>query len=427
MKRLVFCIAIAIATTSATLSAPARAEESVEADEPLTEAEIDESLDEVMVDVQGSVADADDRRGLLVAGDLRSGFLFSGEDFSDFDPEDSNFIRARWRLGAALRFAEGFRVIGRVAGLCSTERCRPDPVLQPHLPGSTSLDDGQITVDELLLHWYGSEQLSVAVGRMETKFVTRGGVYAKSLERNDSNNLRVNWTDGLHALYRTPSGWNTHLILQYNSEDGPGTVRRPPLDFASSRSRVSYHLALENLEPRRRMIQRALSLSYLPAALRREQGSAIEREDYLGLVARLAHRWPQRDEGWRIRSSLEAGYAFETPSLSEVGLVGEGAADGLAWATTVSLMDFVPKHSIGVNYARTEAGWLLSPQYSSNEELVELRYVWRPAPRLTVDVRGRWRDPLREVELAGANGDRYDFYARATWSFDVLERGAWSF
>ena len=54
----------------------------------------------------------------------------------------------------------------------------------------------------MFLQWFRSDRFDVAMGRMETKLVARGGVYAKSLGRNDSNNLRVNWTDGLHRTYK---------------------------------------------------------------------------------------------------------------------------------------------------------------------------------------------------------------------------------
>ena len=398
------------------------AEEPAGADEEtLTTAEIDEELNEVIVDVQGSLEDVDDRRGISFDGDLRVGYLFSGDGFSDFDFEKTRFLRMRWRVGSTWRFAEGLRLVGRVAGLCSSDDCSADFIMQPNVPRPTTLEDGQVTFDELFLHWFRSDRFSVAVGRMETRFVTRGGVYSKSLERNDNNNLRVNWTDGLHAIYRASSGWNTHLILQHNSEDGPSNVRRFPLDFESSRSRVSYHLGFENLEPRRLMIQRGLTLSYLPSSLRRETSSGVVRDDYVGIVGRLGHRWPQRDEGWRIRSSLEVGYAPETHSKTQAGVIGDGPSDGLAWAVTASVMDFVPNHSIGLNYARTEAGWLLSPQYASNEELIEIRYMWRPNSRVTVDVRGRWRDELRELTMPEIGRDRFDFYARATWSFDIRD------
>jgi hypothetical protein len=106
-----------------------------------------------------------------------------------------------------------------------------------------------------------------------------------------------------------------------------------------------------------------------------------------------------------------------TPTKFAAGIVGAGDAGGLAWNMTVSIMDFLPQHSIGVNYARTEAGWLISPQYTDNEQLLELRYMWRPTDRLTLDVRGRWRDELVQRVLAEPRRDPFDFYARITWSF----------
>ena len=145
------------------------------------------------------------------------------------------------------------------------------------------------------------------------------------------------------------------------------------------------------------------------------------RDDYIGIVSRLGHRWPKRDNGWRIRSSLEVGYAPTTQSKAVAGVAGDGDTDGLAWAITASIMDFLPTHSIGINYARTEAGWLLSPQYASNEELFEIRYMWRPTSRITLDVRGRWRDELRELLDPDPTRDRFDFYARLTWSFTIRD------
>ena len=110
-----------------------------------------------------------------------------------------------------------------------------------------------------------------------------------------------------------------------------------------------------------------------------------------------------------------------TQTKQTAGIVGEGDAEGLAWNITASIMDFVPSHSIGINYARTEAGWLLSPQYVDNEELFEVRYMWRPTDRLTLDVRGRWRDELRQPLVDDSRLDRFDFYAYLTWMFNIKD------
>ena len=155
----------------------------------------------------------------------------------------------------------------------------------------------------------------------------------------------------------------------------------------------------------------------MPSSLRK---NGIDNEpvvDYWAFVARAAARWPVRSEGWRLRFSSEVGYAPETPTRLASGIVGSGDAGGLAWNVSASIMDFLPNHSIGVNYAETEAGWLISPQYADNERLLELRYMWRPTDRLTMDVRGRWRDELTQRIVEEPDRDRFDFYARFTWSF----------
>jgi len=383
--------------------------------------DFDEELDEVEIDVEGSIGDAEERRGIGVNGDLRVGYVAAGDDFQDVTLGETGALRARWRIRSTLGFADNLRGVIRLAGICSTESCDPDFVLQPDTPTLTSLDDGQITIDSLFLHWFRGDRFDVAVGRMETKFVARGGVYSKSLDRNNSNNLRVNWTDGIHSTFKARNGWESHMILQYNSEDGAGSVSRAPLDFSSSESRVSYFFGFENLQSKRLLIQRAFDITYMPSSLLVDGQTAGPVEDYWGIVARAANRWPLRSEGWRIRLSSEVGFAPNTPTKTASGIIGTGNAEGFAWNVTASVMDFVPNHSIGINFAKTEAGWLLSPQYRDNERLFEIRYVWRPTGRLSVDVRGRWRDELRQRIIEDPGRDRFDFYARFTWSFALGE------
>ena len=306
-----------------------------------------------------------------------------------------------------------------VAGLCSTSDCEPDLVLQPYITTGSSMKDGQITLDEFCLQWFRSDRFNVAVGRMQMKFVARGGVFSKSLDQNNSNNLRINWTDGLHTTFKARNGWESHMVLQYNSEDGPSTVRRDPLDFSDSGSRVSYLFLFENLHEKRRLVQRALGVNYFPASLLINGQADGRLEDYLAIVARAAVRWPVRSESWRLRLSSEVGYAPDTPTKSAMGVTGMGDADGLAWNITASVMDFFPNHSIGINYAHTGAGWLVSPQYADNERLIELRYAWRPTDRLILDIRARRRDELLQTIIVDPDRDRFDFYIRFTWTFNI--------
>jgi len=381
----------------------------------------DQLLDDEEIDVQGSIDDAEEQRGITVDGDLRLGYVFAGEDFQGISFGDEGDLRARWRLRSIWGISERLRAVARLAGICSTIGCEPDFILQPNIPASSGISDGQITIDSLFFQWYRSEKFNVAIGRMETKYVARGGVFAKSLDRNDSNNLRVNWTDGLQTTYRAQNGWNSKLILQYNSPDGASNIRRYPLDFSDNGSRVSTVIGFENVQPRRRLVQRALDITYMPSSLTTGGTIGSPVEDYWAIVTRWAARWPIRTEGWRLRVSSEVGYAPTTPGKLIAGIVGSGDTDGLAWNVTASIMEFLPDHSIGINFAKTGSGWLMSPQYADNERLLELRYLWRPTDRLTLDVRGRWRDEISQRIIEDEGRDRFDFYARFTWSFTVRD------
>ena len=138
------------------------------------------------------------------------------------------------------------------------------------------------------------------------------------------------------------------------------------------------------------------------------------REDYYGIVIRTANRWPERNEGIRLRVAAELGYAPETQTRAAAGLVGDGDVDGLAWNIVVSLMDFKPNHSIGVNYGRVDAGWLLSPQFRQNESLAEIRYQWRKSKRLALDIRVRHRKELEQQALTIDKSEETDFFLRLT-------------
>ena len=84
-------------------------------------------------------------------------------------------------------------------------------------------------------------------------------------------------------------------------------------------------------------------------------------------------------------------------------------------------MDFQPGHSIGVKYARAGAGWLLSPQFRPNEELFEIRYMWRPAGLPFVEIRVRWREDLEPIGTLQKR-EEFDMYIRLTWAFTIKTR-----
>lgn len=373
------------------------------------------------VDTEGTIDEVDAKRGWSSTGDLRPIYYYQDELGRDGSSASDQVLGGRVRLGIDWGLARTLRLGARLAGVCHTEDCELDFVMQGATPETYGLRGGQFTFDELYLHWFRAGRFDLAVGRLQTRFVLRGGVYAKSLDRNDSNNVNVTWTDGLHATYRTRKGWDAHLVLQRNTDEGTGSIRQGPLDFDDGGARITYFFGLENTEAWGPVVQRAFDVSYLPDSLLKDGDTGGRREDYWGVVGRLVTRWPRRSEGAGFRLGVEVGYAPETPTAAGSQLEDSGEADGLAWNVTASLMDFAPDHSIGLNYGRTGAGWLLSPQFRENEELLEVRYQWEPSRLPLLEARVRWREELERLAGAVRRRDGVDIYVRLTWEFTIRE------
>jgi len=382
---------------------------------PPEEAE-ETGTDIMSMDVGGSILDAVNRRGLVHFGiDVRGSFSWSDFELDDGESDRDDEFVSRIRVNGTWNPFESLRLTGRVALACSDDSCDLELAFEPGVAGN-SVDSGIVTLDELFLQWFRTERFNLAAGRLQTKFVTRGGVFAKSLDRNNSNNSSINWTDGIHGTL-TGKGWIAHLILEYNNEDGPGSIRRSPLDFSTSNSEITRFIAFENTRPLGYIVHRGIDISYLPDSLLKDGGPMGRREDYWGIVARVVARFPLGTYNRRVAVGGEVGYAPKTPTRVAAGTGTRGDTDGLAWNLSMSLMDIVPGHSIGVLYGRTESGWLLSPQFGSNEEQIEVRWSWRIEDSLTVDARIRHREDLHRQLSAKGKHRNLDAFVRATWQF----------
>jgi hypothetical protein len=380
----------------------------------------EDSDDTADVDTESTVDTAEEKRGFKVAGDLRPIIDYFDVDGRDGSSSSDGGVGARLRLGADWGIFRNLRLGVRAAGRCFTQDCDPEWVLESATPGPNGLSGGQATLDQAYLHWFRLQRFNLAVGRLQTRFVLRGGVYAKSLDRNDSNNVNITWTDGLHATFKNRGGWMSSFVLQRNAANGTGSIRHSPLNFDDGRARNTYFVGFEKMSSERPVAQLAFDASYLPGSLLENGNPEGRRADYWGLVGRLALRWPQRSDGIRLRVGTEVGYAPEAPTAEAVGL--DGDVNQLAWNVVASLMDFKPDHSIGLNYSRTGAAWLLSPQYRPNESLFEIRYQWWPRRWPLLEARVRWREDLEQLTDRARKRRMFDFYLRVTWEFDVKRR-----
>jgi hypothetical protein len=350
-------------------------------------------------------------------GDLRVGYSNTDNDNRDGTDQGSSEWRGRFRIGGSYKFSDTLVVGGRLASPCSSEECNPNFVLDGTLPNGASIDDGDVTFDELYIHSFRREKFDVAIGRLQTKFVSRAGVFTKSLDRNDSSGTNVNWTDGVHATLHVSDNWVGHLILQKNQAGGAGNVRRGPIDFDDDDSRITWFHAWENFRRFGPINQQGFDITYMPRSLMKDGDRSGRIKDYVGFVGRFAASWPEGSTGPRLNVAGEIGYAPETPTRAAIGLAGSGDTDGFAWIASVSIVDFRPDHSVGINYGRTDAGWLLSPQYRENEEAIEIRYMWRRSSDLAIDVRGRWREELEQLENTARKREELNVFARFTRGF----------
>ena len=167
------------------LALPATAQITTESDEEKTESaiEIEEAIE---ADTDGSLDDSansiDVRHvldGIGMSLDVRVGYFQSEIDERDNTDRTEDLVAARWRFRTEFGILPYLRTVGRIAGICTNEECSPNLVLDNSIPTTNGMSNGDITIDEAYLHWFRLDRFDLALGRIQTKFVARGGVFAK--------------------------------------------------------------------------------------------------------------------------------------------------------------------------------------------------------------------------------------------------------
>ncbi|MFA5626746.1 MAG: porin [Thiohalomonadaceae bacterium] len=350
------------------------------------------------------------------SADLRGGYFSSDRDNRDGSSDTTDELRARIRLGLEAKLNDSWSAKARFAGRYSTYENHNHFEFFTSAPSTDGLRRGDSTIDELNITYRPDERWQLTLGRMQTKFELVG-IAKKSLDRNDSPNVDITWTDGLRVTRKGDNGWNSHFILQRNLSAGPTNVMRSPLNFSENGSRVMGVFSLENTKAMGPVVQRAIDINYLPDALRRD-GSATGRiKDYWGLVGRLAAQWPLGDSGTRFMLAGEGGYAPNTPTKVSMNTGTSGDAGGLAGQVSFNFIDIFPRHSFALVYGQAQSGWLLSPDFRSNNSLIEGRYQWRIDSDRSIEARLRERKDLDSI--IGVQRDRtdQDVYVRYTHKF----------
>ncbi len=364
----------------------------------------------------GAAAQSADPSGWQFSGDLRGGWFASERTARDGSESEQDAFNARLRLAAERSLDERWRVRARVAGRFSSDQDGTDVYLRGYAPTRSGAAFGDVTLDEAYLGYQAPEDgLRFKLGRFQTAFALPG-VASKGLDRNDSPNIDVQWTDGVHLDMPVTGDWRAHLIGQYRHRKGSGGVAHAPLDFSDDGSRATLFLGLENKQRVGPVTQRMLSLTWMPDSLADRGLADPSRSDYVAVDARIAAEWPLREGGPRFVAGAEVGYALETPLDSATDTGGAGETGGFAWQVLASVYDFAPKHHIGIAVGSADAGWLLSPDYRPNDRSAEIRYQWQFLPKTSMEARFRERTELEHPVGTRARVDR-DVYVRITHKF----------
>lgn len=362
-----------------------------------------------------AVADVQAADRWKASGDIRFGYVSSETEARAGTTTDVDSFRTRTRLRIRGELGNNWHASGRVAARLDTNQSNEEFWLRTYAPGPAGLENGQGTIDEAYLEYRQPDSpWSVRVGRFQAAFGL-DDIMKKSLDQNDSPNFDVTWTDGVW-LQRATSEWAFHLLLRHNDRRGPtGTLRRP-LEFSDSDSRLGLFAAVESKRELGPLVQRMVTLTWLPSSLRPLGVTDTAVEDYLAVTAKVAAEWPVSDSGTKFRLGGEIGYAPHTPRREAMNS-GVGEAESVSWQTSFNFLDVWPNHDFGIVYGRVGDGWLLSSDFRPNDELLEARWVWQASPAWQLDARLRRRE---EIDLpAGSPGARRDddLYVRATWRF----------
>src|SRR5690606_35973354 len=164
------------------------------------------------------------------------------------------------------------------------------------------------------------------------------------------------WTDGAWLQWRPGDDWTAHLVLRHNDRRGPTGSLRPPLAFDHGGSRVGVLAVAESTTAIGPLVQRVVTLNWLPSALH-PYGVADPRvEDYLAVTTKATAQWPLGAGGTTLRLRGELGYASRTPRREAVGS-GAGSAGSLSWQASLNVIDLAPGHDLALVYGRVADGW----------------------------------------------------------------------
>lgn len=353
-----------------------------------------------------------------VRGDLRVHFYAENwRDTRSGGTDDAATSGSRFRLRLKRDIGESCRFQTRLAATAADDGNDWEFYVRADRDTGTEVNPGTATFDEFFVQCESADSGSQwRFGRMQSN-LDLPHMATRSLDRSQASSLNIGWTDAIAFRQQLGAGWYGEILAQYNGSDGNGQTTRGPLSFDDSDSRIGFFGVLGNDADVGPVFMRALAVTVYPDALASEGIAGSAREDYVTATFKLGAGWDLGDSNRRLVAVGEIGRAFETPQRFAVGLPGSGDADGWGWQLGADLVDVFPRHTMGVNYGRADAGWLISNDFRQNNELAEFRWQFKYSATLRFEFRARWRRELDRLASADFLQRDRDVRLRTTWKF----------
>jgi hypothetical protein len=341
-------------------------------------------------------AQAQKKSLLSIYGDVR--FSYTGTNAS-LDNFDNNLLIMRLRPGVKYTLNSNHSFSARAAYRVSNEMEELDVTAQA-IGGGLSL--GQMSFDEFY-YQYKIDRFLLKAGR----FQHRNKVYSnagRSIDRFQSNNVNVHWSDGMYVKKGLTSLWYSEAIFELIEEGQLAYPYDPPLTFGGNEITPGLYLGLSNDErDALNFIQKSFGIQYFYNAYFDgfNNNGNEEYTEYLAFTSRGVTDYDGGEllKGGSWRFAGEIGYNIQGP-----------VDEGTIFNASVGVNSFAKKHNLMIEFTKVGDEWISANVYGPNTDEMEIRYIFKYNSKIKIESRLRVRDFRND-------GTAYSTFIRGTYKF----------
>lgn len=356
-----------------------------------------------------------DSETLFLIGDVRFGYFSQMGEQRDGSDLNVHEMRLRSRTGLRINIHENVYLQTRYGIRMTSRDIHLDPALHKSAAGNGGLKMGEGAFDEAYINISASDHFSFRVGRFQTNYSV-SGVISNSIQRHDSPNTDVAWTDGVMLRLKPAQLWSTDFILQYHYHNPPTNIFRSPIQITTDDSPISLYTSITRSIENRAIEYVAMDINYTPNGL--IENSAGDRTDYFAASLKSRLLW-DIGTGRELQWGGEIAYSFNRPDKEMVGFINSSGekAGGFGLQSNLSVINLFENQHLGFIAATLEPSLLTSSDYWNNILLLEIRHQYVFNSRLSTETRIRYRGDLKKLDTADQKRWQIFPYARLTYRF----------